>query len=128
MGASEKWEEGVIRRAVDFSTTARRQPVDWSGPTLRRALLGLEIGTSPSIPPVVVDRFRRTPHIALSEAFLALRASDCNGWPGRCASGQRRGWDAGRICPIRVPVSGGTGAMASRAPPRPPSGHLVANR
>jgi hypothetical protein len=31
MGASEKDEEEVIRKAVDFSTTARRQTVDWSG-------------------------------------------------------------------------------------------------
>ena len=31
MGASEKVEEEVIRKAVDFSTTARRQTVDWSG-------------------------------------------------------------------------------------------------
>ena len=30
MGASEKDEE-AIRKAVDFSTTARRQTVDWSG-------------------------------------------------------------------------------------------------
>ena len=32
MGASEKdEEEETIRKAVDFSTTARRQTVDWSG-------------------------------------------------------------------------------------------------
>jgi hypothetical protein len=31
MGASEKDEEEVIRKTVDFSTTARRQTVDWSG-------------------------------------------------------------------------------------------------
>ena len=31
MGASEKVEEEAIRKAVDFSTTARRQTVDWSG-------------------------------------------------------------------------------------------------
>jgi hypothetical protein len=31
MGASEKDEEEAIRKAVDFSTTARRQTVDWSG-------------------------------------------------------------------------------------------------
>jgi hypothetical protein len=29
-GASEKDEEAAIRKAVDFSTTARRQTVDWS--------------------------------------------------------------------------------------------------
>src|ERR1035441_7036187 len=45
-------------------------------PTLRGALLGLEIGTSQNTLPVVVGRFRRTPHIVLSGAFLALRASD----------------------------------------------------
>ena len=31
MGASGKDEEEAIRKAVDFSTTARRQTVDWSG-------------------------------------------------------------------------------------------------
>ena len=31
MGASEKEEEEAIRKAVDFSATARRQTVDWSG-------------------------------------------------------------------------------------------------
>jgi hypothetical protein len=31
MGASEKDEEEAIRKAVDFSTTARHQRVDWSG-------------------------------------------------------------------------------------------------
>src|ERR1035441_538326 len=52
-------------------------------PTLRGALLGLEIGTSQGTLPVAAGCFRRTPHIALSGAFLALRASDCNGWPRR---------------------------------------------
>jgi hypothetical protein len=46
-------------------------------PTLRGALLGLEIGTSRATLPVGASRFGRTPHIALSGAFLALRASDC---------------------------------------------------
>ena len=31
MGACEKDEEEAIRKAVDFSTTARRQTVDWCG-------------------------------------------------------------------------------------------------
>jgi len=31
VGASEKDEEEAIRKAVDFSTTARRQTVDWFG-------------------------------------------------------------------------------------------------
>ena len=31
VGASEKNEEEAIRMAVDFSTTARRQTVEWSG-------------------------------------------------------------------------------------------------
>jgi hypothetical protein len=31
MGASEKDENEAIRKAVDFSTTAKRQTVDWSG-------------------------------------------------------------------------------------------------
>ena len=52
-------------------------------PTLRGTLLGKEIGTSQSIPPVGVGRFRATPHIALSGAFLALSAPDFNRWPRR---------------------------------------------
>jgi hypothetical protein len=70
-------------------------------PTLRGALLGLEIGTSQGTLPVVAGRFGGTPHIALSEAFLALGAPDCNGWPRRWASGRRCDWDPGRICRIR---------------------------
>src|ERR1035441_5793469 len=70
--------------------------------TLRGALLGLEIGTSQGTLPVAVGRLGRTPHIALSGAFLALRASDCNGWPRGCASGQWRDWDPGRTC--RIPA------------------------
>ena len=31
MGPSEKDEEEASRKAMDFSTTARRQTVDWSG-------------------------------------------------------------------------------------------------
>ena len=45
MGASEKDEEEAIRKAVDFSTTARRRR-RLVRPVLRAALLGLEIGTS----------------------------------------------------------------------------------
>jgi hypothetical protein len=59
-------------------------------PTLREPLLGLEIGTSQSTLPVGAGRYERTPHIALSGAFLALRASDCIGWPRRWVSGRRR--------------------------------------
>ena len=33
LGASEKDEAEAIRKAVDFSTAARRQMVDWSGLT-----------------------------------------------------------------------------------------------
>ena len=98
-GASEKDEEEAIRKAVDFSTTARRQTVRFVRPTLRGALVGLETGTSQGTPPVGAGRFRRTPHIALSGAFLALRASDCNGWPRRWVSGRRWDWDPGRACP-----------------------------
>src|ERR1022692_1355975 len=75
---------------IPKAVTARRQTVDWSGPPCE-ALLGLEVGTSQGILPVVVGRFRRTLHIALSRAFLALRASDCNGWPRRWVSGRRAG-------------------------------------
>jgi hypothetical protein len=32
VSASEKDEEEAIRKAVDFSASARRQTVDWSGP------------------------------------------------------------------------------------------------
>ena len=57
MGASEKNEEEAIRKAVDFSTTARRQTVDWSSLPRRDAFLGLEIATSQTTLPVVVGRF-----------------------------------------------------------------------
>ena len=70
-------------------------------PTLRSALLGLEIGTSQSILPVGAGRFGRTPHIALSGTFLALRASECNGWPRRWVSGRRRDWDPGSGCSLK---------------------------
>src|ERR1035438_5239791 len=63
--------------------------------TLRGALLGLEIGSSQSTLPVGAGQYGRTPHIALSGAFLALGASDCNGWPRRWVSGRRRDWDPG---------------------------------
>ena len=102
MGASEKDEEEAIRKAVDFSTTARRQTVRLVRPTLRGALLGLEIGTSQGTLPVGAGRFRRAPHIALFGAFLALRASDCNGWPRRWVPGGRRDWCPGRTC--RIPT------------------------
>src|ERR1035441_311058 len=46
-------------------------------PTLRGALLGLEIGTSQSTLPVGAGQYGKTPHIALFGAFLALHASDC---------------------------------------------------
>ena len=62
-------------------------------PALRGALPGKGIGTRQSTLPVVVCCFRRTLHIVLSGGFLALRASECNRWPRRWASGQRRDWD-----------------------------------
>src|ERR1035437_4119256 len=86
-------------------------------PPLRGAFLGLEIGTSQSILPVVVGRFRRTPHIALSGAFLALRASDCNGWPRRWVSGRRRDRDPGSPWKWTHVISTGSGAL--RQFPRP---------
>ena len=90
---------------------ARCQTVDWSCKvsdrrlvrhTLRRALLGLEIGTSQGTLPVGATRFGRTPQIALSGAFLVLRASDCIGWPHRWVSGRRRDKRPGRTC--RIPA------------------------
>ena len=57
--------------------------VSWPGsdrrlvrPALRGTLLGKETGTSRTILPVVVGRFRATPHIVLSGTFLALSAPD----------------------------------------------------
>jgi hypothetical protein len=87
------WRRGLGRKG---------QTVDSSGLPLRGALLGLEIGTSQSTLPVGAGRFGRTPHIVLSGAFLALRASDCIGWPRRWVSGRRRDWDPGRTC--RIPA------------------------
>src|ERR1035438_2358619 len=76
---------------IPKAVTARRQAVDWSGLPLRGALPGLEIETSQSTLPVGAGRLGRTPHIVLSGAFLALRASDCNGWPRRWVSGTTAG-------------------------------------
>ncbi len=73
---------------------------DCSGLPCEAAYLGKEIGTRRAILPVVVCRSRRTPHIALSGAFLALSAPECNRWPRGCTSGQRREWEPGRICHI----------------------------
>ena len=93
-------------------------------PILRGTLLGLEIGTSQATLPVVAGCFRRTPHIVLSGAFLALHASVCNRWPRRWVPGGRRDWRPGRTCRIRFfAVFGGTGGIASRTAPRPPRGH-----
>ena len=97
-----KDKEEAFRKSVDFSTTARRQMIDWSGLPCEGAPLGKETGTRQGILPVVVDGFRRPPHIVLSGAFLALGAPECNGWPRRWASGQRRDWDPGRNC--RIPA------------------------
>src|ERR1039458_5260534 len=80
-------------------------------PTLRGAFLGLEIGTNQSILPVGAGRFGRTPHIVLSGAFLALRASDCNGWPRRWVSGRRRDWDPGSPWKWTHVISTGSGAL-----------------
>jgi hypothetical protein len=77
-----------FRKAVEFSTTARRQTVRFVRPTLGGALLGLEIGTSQGTLPVGAGRFGGTPHIAPSGAVLALHASDYNGWPRRWVSGR----------------------------------------
>src|ERR1039457_3480901 len=70
-------------------------------PALRGALLGLDIGISQSTLPVGAGRFRRTPHIVLSGAFLALRVSDCNGWVRRWVSGRRRDRDPGEPAVFR---------------------------
>src|ERR1019366_3896896 len=64
--------------------------------------LGSEIGASQSTLPVGAERFRRTPHIALSGAFLALHPSVCNRWPRRWVSGRRRERRPGRTC--RIPA------------------------
>jgi hypothetical protein len=64
--------------------------------------LGLEIGTSQGTLPVGAGRLGRTPHIALSGAFLALRAPDCNGWPRGGFLGGRRDWHPERTC--RIPT------------------------
>jgi hypothetical protein len=44
MGASEKDEEEAIRKAVDFSTTARRQAVDCSGVPCERRFWDWKLG------------------------------------------------------------------------------------
>jgi hypothetical protein len=74
---------GYTSHVTGLVPTARIPFSGLARPTLRGALLGLEIRTSQDTLPVGVCRFARTLHIALSGAFLALRASDCNGWPRR---------------------------------------------
>ena len=91
-GVSEE-QRAKLRRASDGRLVR---------PVVRGALLGLETGTSKVTLPVVVGRCARTPHTALSGAFLAFRAPDCNGWPHRWVPGGRHNWDTGRIC--RVPA------------------------
>ena len=46
MGACEKDEKEAISQAVDFSTTARRQTVDWSGLPCEARLWDWELGSS----------------------------------------------------------------------------------
>src|ERR1017187_5120102 len=70
--------------------------------------LGLEIGASQSTLPVGAKRFRRTPHIVLSGAFLALHASVCNRWPRRWVFGT-----TARVAPGKnLPDSGVTSEPA----------------
>src|ERR1035438_4472048 len=88
LGVQNRASEGSDLRLVQRPCEAR--------------FLGLEIGASQTILPVGAERFRRTPHIALSGAFLALRASDCNGWPRRWVSGRQREWRPERTC--RIPA------------------------
>ena len=93
---------GTNGPALIYETSSGQRRVDRDrslvGPTLASALLGKVTGTRQSILPAVVGRFQKTPHIALSGAFLALRAPDFNGWPRRWVWGQRRDWDPGRTC------------------------------
>ena len=72
---------GFGLRSSDFRAALPSTGRTVEQPCLRGALLGLEIGTSQGTLPVGAGRFGRAPHIALSGAFLALRAPDCNGWP-----------------------------------------------
>src|ERR1039458_1652798 len=84
--------------------TAEREPTENRTRLVQRPcearFLGLEIGASQRTLPVGAERFRRTPHIALSGAFLAQHASVCNRWPRRWVSGRRREWRPGRTCRI----------------------------
>src|ERR1035437_961403 len=89
MGASEKDEE-AIRKAVDFSTTARRQTGDWSGLFPARRVSGIGNWDQPKHTTCRGRPIRQNPTYS---AFWALRASDCNGWPRRWVSGRRRDWD-----------------------------------
>jgi len=92
----------IVDRAYQHDLPAMTPDRRLVRPILRGAFLGLEIGTSESTLPVVGGRFRSTPHIALSGAVLALRASDYNGWPRRWVPGGRRDWRPGRTC--RIPM------------------------
>src|ERR1035441_261295 len=77
--------------------------------------LGLEIGASQSTRPVGAERFRRTPHIALSGAFLALHASVCNRWPRRWVSGTTARVAPGKNLPDSGVTSEPVGCYATPA-------------
>ncbi len=76
IGASDKDEEEAIRKGGGL--LHKRKASEYQRrlvrPTLRGALLEMEIGTSQATLPVGVGRFWSTPHIVLSGALLALGA------------------------------------------------------
>ena len=77
--------------------------------------LGLEIGASQTTLPIVAERLRSTPHIALSRAFLALCASVCNRWPRRWVSGTTARVAPGKNLPDSYVTSEPAGCYATPA-------------
>ena len=63
-----------------------------------RVVRALENRTRPSTLSIGPSLIRRPPGIAVSKAFLALRASECNGWPRRWGLAQGREWRRGKTC------------------------------
>ena len=95
---------------TNFLHIPLRQGIGCSGLRCEGRFWERKLGPAKATLPVGVGRFRRAPHIALSGAFLALRASDCNRWPRRWVWGRRRDWAGSRT--VEFPANRVRGATA----------------
>jgi hypothetical protein len=88
-GHAEGMATGPLAAVVVLIFACKASDHRFVQPTLREARFwDWKLGPAKGTLPVGAGRFGRTPHIALSGAFLASRASDCNGWPRRWGSGR----------------------------------------